>query len=161
MNLPAFLAIGGHGVLLRGPSGAGKSDLALRLLTGTFCMPTGVPAPVVKLVCDDRAILAVRGAGLFASPAPVLAGLLEVRGVGVLKLPFVSDVPIALVCDLVAGANAKAGAEIERRPASGQRTEFGAISLPQMLLDPREPSAAAKVLIAIGLIDGALQSLQI
>ena len=61
-----------RGVLLRGPSGAGKSDLALRLVEGGG-----------RLVADDQTALVPQGSGLVASPPGTLAGLLEVRGVGI------------------------------------------------------------------------------
>jgi HPr kinase/phosphorylase len=63
----------GAGVLLIGPPGAGKSDLLLRLLNHGF-----------SLVADDQVLLH----GLQASPPPALAGLLEVRGLGIFRLPF-------------------------------------------------------------------------
>jgi HPr kinase/phosphorylase len=63
----------GAGVLLIGPPGAGKSDLLLRLLHHGF-----------SLVADDQVLLH----GLRASPPPALAGLLEVRGLGIFRLPF-------------------------------------------------------------------------
>ena len=66
------IAIDGAGVLLRGPSGCGKSDLALRLIDGG-----------AVLVADDRVSLEARAGDLVASAPDALAGLLEVRGVGI------------------------------------------------------------------------------
>src|ERR1700733_4175358 len=75
----------GAGVLILGPSGAGKSDLALRLLGRGF-----------DLVADDQVDI-VNG----LPPAPdALAGILEVRGVGIVRLPFSRDVKLKLVVDL-------------------------------------------------------------
>src|SRR6516162_9304950 len=66
----------GAGVLLLGPPGSGKSDLALRLLDCGF-----------MLVADDR----VEVEGGVARPPPALAGLLEVRGLGILRLPYLQS----------------------------------------------------------------------
>jgi len=61
-----------RGVLIRGPSGAGKSTLALRCLGAGF-----------QLVADDRVLVFISGGRLYGKAPPPLAGLLEVRGVGV------------------------------------------------------------------------------
>jgi serine kinase of HPr protein (carbohydrate metabolism regulator) len=89
------LPLGGawHGVLLRGPSGAGKSDLAIRLVEGG-----------ARLVSDDRTELSVEAGLLVARPPSVLAGLIEARGVGVLRLPpenLLGSAPVVLAVDLV------------------------------------------------------------
>src|SRR5450432_3786311 len=75
----------GAGVLIVGPSGAGKSDLALRLLGRGFV-----------LVADDQ-VDVVNG---FARPPDALAGMLEVRGLGIVRLPYLSDVKLNLVVAL-------------------------------------------------------------
>jgi len=77
------------GILLLGPSGAGKSALALRLL-----------ALGAVLVADDRVELFAREGELWACPPARLAGLLEVRGLGVVKRPHVGEARIALVARL-------------------------------------------------------------
>jgi HPr kinase/phosphorylase len=76
---------GGAGVLLIGPPGSGKSDLVLRLRTHGF-----------ELVADDRVDIA-HG---IARPPPALAGLLEVRGLGIFRLPHLAETRLALVVDL-------------------------------------------------------------
>jgi HPr kinase/phosphorylase len=75
----------GSGVLLIGPSGSGKSDLLLRLLDRGFA-----------LVADDRVEI-VDG---LASPPEALAGMLEVRGLGIVRLAHVAQTSLALVVDL-------------------------------------------------------------
>jgi energy-coupling factor transporter ATP-binding protein EcfA2 len=77
------------GVLLVGNSGAGKSDLALRLM--------GLGA---ELVADDRSDLFVLRGRLYAKAPAAIAGLMEVRGVGILSLPFAEKAPIGLVVQL-------------------------------------------------------------
>jgi HPr kinase/phosphorylase len=75
----------GVGVLIIGPSGAGKSDLTLRLLGRGFA-----------LVADDQVDV---DDGLARAPR-TLVGLLEVRGVGIVRLPYLSDVKLRLVIAL-------------------------------------------------------------
>src|SRR5215813_5507160 len=75
----------GDGVLLIGPPGVGKSDLVLRLLARGF-----------DLVADDR----VDVSDGIAQPAPGLAGLLEVSGLGIVRLPHVASARLALVVEL-------------------------------------------------------------
>jgi hypothetical protein len=77
------------GVLLFGPSGAGKSDIALRLI-----------ARGAKLVADDRTELFLEKGRLFGRAPKSIAGLLEVRGVGILRLPVAARAPIVLAVNL-------------------------------------------------------------
>lgn len=80
------VALSGRGVLLMGPSGVGKSDVAMRLIDGG-----------AELVSDDRTDLWVQGDTLLAAPPPTLAGLLEIRPVGLVRLPFRDkETPVAL-----------------------------------------------------------------
>lgn len=115
--------IGDRGVLIRGASGAGKSHLAFALILAG----RGGLAPPAELVADDRVFLSRRGARLFAAAPHNLAGLIEVRGVGVRRLPFVAEAAIDLVVDLGATDAARLpepsarrtvieGLEIERLP---------------------------------------------
>ena len=84
------VAIDGGGLLILGPSGAGKSSLALRLVS------LGA-----ALVSDDRTRLTVVGGELRATcPNADLLGLIEVRGVGVLRAPALPSAVIRLVADL-------------------------------------------------------------
>jgi serine kinase of HPr protein (carbohydrate metabolism regulator) len=84
------VALSGLGVLLRGPSGSGKSDLALRLIDGG-----------AKLVADDQVELALDAAGRVMARAPAtLSGLIEVRGIGILRMNAVRTAPVGLVADL-------------------------------------------------------------
>ena len=90
------LALEGQGVLLRGPSGSGKSMLALCLLERW--QARGRRA---LLVSDDRVDVTGEPGGLILSAPPAIAGLIELRGRGILKRPFVDSVPLALIVDLV------------------------------------------------------------
>ncbi|HUD53435.1 HPr kinase/phosphatase C-terminal domain-containing protein [Parvibaculum sp.] len=86
--------IGPSAVLLRGPSGSGKSDLAFRLIRSE--------GPSAMLVADDQVVLEAEEGRLLASSPPALAGLLEVRGLGLIPLPFAPRAEVVLVIDLVA-----------------------------------------------------------
>ena len=123
-----------RGVLLRGPSGAGKSDLALRLLDEGG-----------RLVADDRTDLAVKGQRLIASAPATIAGLLEVRGLGIVELPRsrrAARVEVALLVDLVSPKR------IDRMPQPMSEKVLG-VALPVLALAPFEASAAAKLRLAL------------
>jgi HPr kinase/phosphorylase len=123
-----------RGVLLRGPSGAGKSDLALRLIEAG-----------ARLVADDQTALIRQGKSLVGSPPGTLAGLLEVRGIGIVKVGrarLLARVPIALLVDLVSPD------QIERMPDRARETLLD-IDLPVVKLAPFEASAPAKLRLAL------------
>ena len=84
------ISIGGKGVLLLGASGSGKSDLALRLIDAG-----------AVLVADDRVDITCSGGVLRARAPQALQGLLEVRGVGIMRLPYQADAAVSLAVDLV------------------------------------------------------------
>jgi HPr kinase/phosphorylase len=114
---------GGAGVLVLGPAGSGKSDLVLRLLDRGF-----------DLVADDRVEI---DQGMARAPAS-LAGLIEVRGLGVLRLPYVPEARLALVVDVAA--------PLERLPAP---TRHIALDLPLVVIEPAAASAAHRVALAL------------
>ena len=88
--------IGAKAVLIRGPSGAGKSSLAFDLLQA------GQALPFVRLVGDDRVYVPVQSGRLLVRPAPQLAGMLEIRGLGIRRLAFEPVAAVGLVVDLAA-----------------------------------------------------------
>ncbi len=136
------ISINGTGVLICGPSGSGKSSLALQLLesTGTGLTPHALE---VRLVADDQTELTESEGKLFAAaPAPII-DLLEIRGVGILKLPAVSHVPLCLVVTL------KPFAEIERLPnAANMFTNVLGVTLPRVYIDANTNAAAARLRVA-------------
>jgi HPr kinase/phosphorylase len=91
--------VGERAVLIRGPSGAGKSRLAFNLI---LAGRAGQLPPAV-LVGDDRVHLDTVAGQLWVRPAPELAGLIEIRGLGIRRCDFVSEAAVGLVADLAAG----------------------------------------------------------
>ena len=83
------VAINGRALMIEGPPGSGKSRLALALIDRG-----------AVLVGDDGVSLEERGGRLYASPAPATTGLLEVRNLGLLTYPTLSNVRVALVIRL-------------------------------------------------------------
>lgn len=110
-------------MLLIGPPGIGKSDLLLRLIDRGF-----------SLVADDQVLI---DAGI-ARPPPALAGLVEVRGLGIFRLAYSKRAQLALVVDLAARP--------ERLPRPAVHAETG---LPMIGLDPAAASAPARVALAL------------
>ncbi len=125
------IALDGRGVLLRGAPGAGKSDLALRLIEGG-----------ASLVADDRVSLAGEGGRLVAAPPAAIAGLLEVRGVGIVSMDHVPRCPLDLVVDLVAP-------EALARMPEAATVELCGHRIAHAMLAPFEASAPAKLRLAL------------
>jgi serine kinase of HPr protein (carbohydrate metabolism regulator) len=109
VHASAVLA-GARAVLIRGPSGAGKSRLALALIAAA----ESGRLPFARLVSDDRSRLAPYHGRLLVSPVTELAGLIEVRGLGIRRVPFEPVAVVGLVVDLAA-------ADSERLPAETRR----------------------------------------
>jgi serine kinase of HPr protein (carbohydrate metabolism regulator) len=90
--------IGARAVLIRGPSGAGKSRLALELIEAA----AAGRLRFARLVGDDRVHLQRSGGRLLVGPAPALAGLIELRGTGILRLDYEPCAVVGFVVDLAA-----------------------------------------------------------
>lgn len=135
------VAVDGHGVLLLGPSGAGKSDLALRLVGGA--LRDRGRAVAATLVADDQVSIEVREGRLFGSPPGVIAGRLEVRGLGIVEMDHAGETEICMAAELVAPAS------IERMPQPLPPHVLLGVPLPLIRLAPFEPSAPQKLLLAV------------
>ena len=136
--------IGGRGVLIQGKSGAGKSDLALRLIDQPGRGLAGTAARTATLVADDQVIVEVEGGRLVAAAPDRLKGLLEIRGLGILKLPHCPRSTLHLLVTLTPEA------EIERLPEpSDLFAEILEVRCPHIRLDPRAASAPARVRAAL------------
>lgn len=125
------VAIGGLGVMLRGPSASGKSDLALRLIDQG-----------ALLIADDRTCLDLKDDQLIASAPEPLAGKLEVRGLGIVKVSYMKQCPITLVADLVPMN------DLQRLPLD-KTIEFMGKSLRHINLCAFETSAPVKLKFAL------------
>lgn len=136
------VAIGGHGVLLRGPSGCGKSDLALRLIEDG-----------AELVADDYTDIDRRDASVIATAPPAISGLLEVRGLGVLRVHARAAASLAAVVELVEPDNVE-------RMCQPERVNLAEAALPLFRLAAFEASAATKVRLAVRIATGAMMVVQ-
>jgi serine kinase of HPr protein (carbohydrate metabolism regulator) len=124
------VASDGRAVLISGPSGSGKSDLALRLLDRGF-----------TLVSDDQTIVRRDGDRLLASAPPTIKGKLEIRGIGIVEMDIVNDVPVALFVELTS--------EIMRLPDDRRERPVLGVNLPLVSVDALTASAPSKVALAL------------
>jgi HPr kinase/phosphorylase len=117
--------------LLRGPPGAGKSDLALRLIDRG-----------ARLVADDQAELRRAGTQILVSAPAAIAGLIEVRGIGIIRVHALTEAPLALLADLAPPA------QIERLPDRHFEDVLG-LSIPLITVAAFEASAVVKLCLAL------------
>ena len=127
--------VGARAVLIRGPSGAGKSRLAWELIEAA----RGGAVAFARLVGDDRVHLQVAGGRLLVRPNAALAGLIELRGVGILRRDHEPRAVVGLVVDLAA-------ADVERLPEPGQ-TALEGINIPRLAVAPG--TAALPLVLAV------------
>jgi serine kinase of HPr protein (carbohydrate metabolism regulator) len=120
------VAIDGRAVLIEGLSGSGKSDLALRLIDRG-----------ATLVSDDYTIVRRIEGKLLASAPSNISGLCEVRGVGLVTMPFESDVAVALIASIADS--------IERLPEATTTRVVAGVAIPTCLIAPLESSAPIKI----------------
>ena len=125
------VAIDGQAVLLRAVPGTGKSDLALRLIDAG-----------ARLVADDQCDLSRRDDRLIVRAPAAISGMIEVRGVGIIRIGALAEAPVVLVADLVPSD------AVERLPAR-RREEILGISLPVIAVAPLEASAPAKLRLIV------------
>jgi len=140
--------VGAKAVLIRGPAGSGKSRLALALIEAA----RSGRILFARLVADDRAHVEAANGRLLVRPADALAGLVEVRGLGLRRLPFEPVAVVGLVVDLAAD-------DAERLPQAAARvTTIDGIAVPRLAVAPGQ-EAVARVLatattIAVELSEG-------
>jgi serine kinase of HPr protein (carbohydrate metabolism regulator) len=124
------VALDGRAVLITGISGSGKSDLSLRLLDRGFI-----------LVSDDQTIVRKSGERLISSAPATIAGKLEVRGVGIVEMETVKDVPVALIVELTS--------DVQRLPDDSRERPILGVKIPLVSVDAMTASAASKVALAL------------
>lgn len=113
------VVIAGRAVLIEGPPGSGKSSLALALIDRG-----------AGLIGDDAVTLKAKSGRLIASPPPNIAGLLDVRGVGLARLPVAPPAPVALILTL-------GGPQPERLPQTPLPTRaIAGVAVPVLAFDP-------------------------
>lgn len=110
-------------ILLLGPPGSGKSDFLLRLIHRGFA-----------LIADDQVVIENN----IASAPKTLAGMLEVRGLGIFRLPYIGAAPLRLVIRL--------GIQPARLPEPETHPTF---NLPVVTIDPSAPSAPERAVLAL------------
>jgi HPr kinase/phosphorylase len=128
--------LGRKAALIRGPAGSGKSRLVWDLL---LAATQGI-LPFARLVADDRAHVAACAGRVLVRPATELAGLIEIRGLGIRRLPYEPLAAVGLVVDLAAE-----GATRLPLPEAGNIV-FEGVSLPRLVVAsglPALPMVAA------------------
>lgn len=125
------VAIGGRALLIEGPPGCGKSTLALTLIDRG-----------AQLIGDDGVALARRGDRIVASPPPRIAGMLEIRGVGIVELPAVSA-PLTLAIMLGTGG--------PRLPDAAERRDILGLTIPCLTFPATAGALALRVEQALAL----------
>jgi len=121
----SVVLVGARALLIRGASGAGKSRLALALLQAA---DRGEEI-FARLVADDRVDLEARNGLLLCRPPESLAGLLEVRGLGILRFPHEPVAAAGLIADL--------GTEPPRLPDTADSVAtIGGVTLPRIAFAP-------------------------
>ena len=124
------VAIGDRAVLIEGRSGAGKSDLALRLIDRG-----------AQLISDDYTLVVREGQALLATAPATIAGKIEVRGIGIIALPHVERVPVALLVEL--------RDDIERMPLDMPVRTIAGVKVPVVAVEGHYASAPIKVEMAL------------
>lgn len=133
------VAMAGLGVIILGPSGAGKSDLALRLV-----------GEGALLVSDDQTHLSLREARIWARAPERIAGLLEVRGKGIVPCAVQASACLCLAVQLVTTAPDRLP-----EPSFWQPGDAAWPRLPQISLEACAASATAKVRITLATLQKA------
>ena len=124
------IVIDDNGVLILGDSGSGKSDLALRLIDNG-----------ATLISDDVSICKKNLNNIYLYCPPETKGLLEVREIGIVTVPFVERIKLKLVVNLKSKKN-------ERFPEDNYLKILG-IKIPLINIDGKNSSAVAKIKVKL------------
>ena len=121
------VALEENGVLIVGLSGSGKSDLALRLIDSG-----------ATLICDDQTICKKVKSEIFLFAQKKICGLIEVRGLGLMKVPYIENIKLKMIVKLKEDVN-------ERFPFTNRKKKIFGISIPVIEISSKEISAEAKI----------------
>ena len=132
--------VGAKAVLIRGPAGSGKSRLTWDLLQAA----AQGALPFARLVADDRVHHEVHAGRLLVRPAPQLAGLIEIHGLGIRQMAFEAMAAVGLVVDLAAPDGARLP------PAEAEKATISGVTLPRL--------AVATGMAALPLVLAALRT---
>ena len=124
------VVIDDNGVLILGDSGSGKSDLALRLIDSG-----------ATLISDDISICRKNSNNIYLHCPPEIKGLLEVREIGIITVPFVERIKLRLVVNLKSNNN-------ERFPKDSSFRILG-IKIPIINIEGKNSSAVAKIKVKL------------
>ena len=124
------VVIDDNGVLILGDSGSGKSDLALRLIDNG-----------ATLISDDISICRKNLNNIYLYCPPEIKGLLEVREIGIVTVPFVERIKLRLVVNLNSNNN-------ERFPKDTSFRIMG-IKIPTINIEGKNSSAVAKIKVKL------------
>jgi HPr kinase/phosphorylase len=118
--------VGDRAVLIRGPSGSGKSRLAFDLVLAG----RAGQIPKTLLIGDDRVYLEIMDGQLVVRPVRALAGLIEIRGLGIRRCDFAGQGIVGLLVDLAA-------ADAERLPTVGAlKAAISGVIIPRIPVGP-------------------------
>lgn len=131
--------VGAKAALIRGPAGSGKSRLTWNLITAA----AQGALPLVRLVADDRVYVESHSGRLLVRPAQVLAGMIEIHGLGIRRIAFEPMAVVGLVVDLAADD----GKRLPEPQATS--TTIAGITLPRLAVAPGM-AALPLVLAALG-----------
>lgn len=133
------VVVQGRAILLSGPSGVGKSDLALRLIDRG-----------ATLLCDDYTHIVRHADSPIAKAMPTIAGLIEVRGIGLIRQPHIDQAPVALIVSLLEQDEPQP----QRLPDSLPVRTLCGVDVPVLTLHGFEASAPLKIELALKRITG-------
>lgn len=124
------VALEDNGVLIEGPSGSGKSDLALRLIDSG-----------ATLISDDLTFCQKRTKKIFLFSTKNIYGLIEVRGMGIITVPYIENIELKIIVNLTQN-------NVERLPRRKEKVLMG-VRIPLIEINPKEASASAKIKLKI------------